>query len=111
MRVVEGSVREHRYELDAAADRLVETAVSTATAGDVLYINDSLGLHKIANPSATAGACTLHLYSPPFSSCRVFLEMEHASEGCLRPVTTYHSEYGTPVVYELSGAGICDMRR
>lgn len=39
---------------------------------DVCYINDSLGLHRMENPSHVDGAVSLHLYSPPFDSCRVF---------------------------------------
>lgn len=38
---------------------------------DVTYMSDNLGLHKIANPSHTSTAISLHLYSPPFQSCNV----------------------------------------
>ncbi|XP_028042259.1 cysteine dioxygenase [Bombyx mandarina] len=39
---------------------------------DVCYINDALGLHRMENPSHVDGAVSLHLYCPPFDSCRVF---------------------------------------
>ncbi|XP_072937725.1 cysteine dioxygenase type 1 [Epargyreus clarus] len=39
---------------------------------DVCYINDALGLHRMENPSHVDGAISLHLYCPPFDSCRVF---------------------------------------
>ncbi|CAK1549052.1 unnamed protein product [Leptosia nina] len=39
---------------------------------DVCYINDALGLHRMENPSYVDGAVSLHLYCPPFNSCRVF---------------------------------------
>ncbi|XP_049699748.2 cysteine dioxygenase type 1 [Helicoverpa armigera] len=39
---------------------------------DVCYINDALGLHRVENPSHVDGAVSLHLYCPPFDSCRVF---------------------------------------
>jgi cysteine dioxygenase len=36
-------------------------------------MHDKIGLHRIANPS-DKGAVTLHLYSPPFSTCKTFCE-------------------------------------
>ncbi|CAH0716813.1 unnamed protein product, partial [Brenthis ino] len=39
---------------------------------DVCYINDALGLHRMENSSHVDGAVSLHLYCPPFDSCRVF---------------------------------------
>ncbi|XP_075988554.1 cysteine dioxygenase type 1 [Anticarsia gemmatalis] len=39
---------------------------------DVCYINDALGLHRVENPSHVDGAVSLHLYCPPFDSCRIF---------------------------------------
>ncbi|XP_049882847.1 cysteine dioxygenase [Pectinophora gossypiella] len=39
---------------------------------DVCYINDALGLHRMENPSHVDGCVSLHLYCPPFDSCRVF---------------------------------------
>ncbi|XP_063370850.1 cysteine dioxygenase type 1 [Cydia amplana] len=39
---------------------------------DVCYINDALGLHRVENPSHADSAVSLHLYCPPFDSCRVF---------------------------------------
>lgn len=31
-----------------------------------------MGLHRVENPSAMNPAISLHLYSPPFSTCSVF---------------------------------------
>lgn len=42
--------------------------------GDVAYINDSIGLHRVENPSHTDTAVTLHLYVPPYDHCNVFDE-------------------------------------
>jgi cysteine dioxygenase len=33
--------------------------------GDVTYINNDIGLHRITNPSSTNIAISLHVYSPP----------------------------------------------
>jgi cysteine dioxygenase len=39
--------------------------------GTVSYMSDELGLHKIGNPSELKGAVSLHLYVPPFDTCKV----------------------------------------
>ena len=56
-----------------------------------------MGFHKIGNPT-DAPAVSLHIYSPPFSSCRVWLDANKPSE-VLRPVCTYFSEYGEIIDY------------
>ena len=104
MRVISGSVVEHRYARDAEAHRLVPTSVTTASTGDTLYIDDSFGLHKVANPTDGL-AMTLHLYSPPFTRCCIFLDPDHADD-VLQPTTTYHSEFGEAVTYE-EGVMLC----
>lgn len=35
---------------------------------------DKIGLHRISNPSTEKGAVSLHLYTPPFQSCKTFEE-------------------------------------
>ncbi|KAG6451595.1 hypothetical protein O3G_MSEX007246 [Manduca sexta] len=61
---------------------------------DVCYINDALGLHRMENPSHVDGAVSLHLYCPPFESCRVF----DARTGKPTQVTvTFWSMYGQKV--------------
>jgi cysteine dioxygenase len=42
--------------------------------GEVTYINDSIGLHRVENPSHTDTAMTLHLYVPPYSHCNTYDE-------------------------------------
>lgn len=36
------------------------------------FMHDSLGLHRIENPSDEEAAVSLHIYSPPFRECLVF---------------------------------------
>ncbi|CAE8591991.1 unnamed protein product [Polarella glacialis] len=36
------------------------------------FMHDSLGLHRIENPSSEEAAVSLHIYSPPFQECLVF---------------------------------------
>eukprot|EP00816_Leptocylindrus_hargravesii_P007210 CAMPEP_0196801000 /NCGR_PEP_ID=MMETSP1362-20130617/613_1 /TAXON_ID=163516 /ORGANISM="Leptocylindrus danicus, Strain CCMP1856" /LENGTH=195 /DNA_ID=CAMNT_0042171669 /DNA_START=264 /DNA_END=848 /DNA_ORIENTATION=- len=73
MKVCEGSVTEARYSrTDADADELVCTQDATFYEGAIAYIADWLGYHKIGNPSKSQPAVTLHLYSPPFDSCKIW---------------------------------------
>lgn len=107
MRVAWGTLQESRYALDRETNTVVPTTTSVGVAGDVIYIDDSLGLHKVA---ALGGkpAASLHLYSPQYKSCRIWLDGAPA-DGALRPIVTYHSEYGALVSYEkVEASALCD---
>lgn len=45
---------------------------ASAASTSVGFMHDSLGLHRIENPSAEEVAVSLHIYSPPFRECLVF---------------------------------------
>jgi len=53
--------------------------------------SDSIGLHRVENLSNINPAVTLHLYSPPYSSCHVFNEL--TGQSTLAKVT-FWSKYG-----------------
>ena len=118
MRVIQGQVQETQYDRidqptmqsanssdnitaaaashSASAIDLVPTSplsvrrAHTVSAGGVLFINDSIGLHKIDNPF-NAGAVTLHCYIPPYDSCRLYDEQNgHAREA----FSHFYSENG-----------------
>ncbi|KAF9117030.1 Cysteine dioxygenase [Mortierella sp. AM989] len=40
----------------------------------VAYMHDKLGLHAVANPLKTHGSVSLHLYTPPYETCKTFNE-------------------------------------
>ncbi|ORZ26314.1 RmlC-like cupin domain-containing protein [Lobosporangium transversale] len=40
----------------------------------VAYMHDKLGLHAVANPLKTQGSISLHLYTPPYETCKTFNE-------------------------------------
>nr|Q6NWZ9.1 RecName: Full=Cysteine dioxygenase type 1; AltName: Full=Cysteine dioxygenase type I; Short=CDO; Short=CDO-I [Danio rerio]AAH59531.1 Cysteine dioxygenase, type I [Danio rerio]AAH67344.1 Cdo1 protein [Danio rerio] len=63
------------------------------------YINDSLGLHRVENVSHTEPAVSLHLYSPPFQSCRTF-DQRTGHHNTVK--MTFWSKYGERTPYELS---------
>ena len=95
VKVIAGTVQEVRYkEKDG---RMVETENIVVDSG-VLYMHDSMGYHKVGNPSDSIDAMTLHLYCPPFEKCRLWLDETKAdkfSEG----VSCFYSEYGERIKY------------
>ncbi|XP_076632542.1 cysteine dioxygenase type 1 [Colletes latitarsis] len=81
MKILQGELCETRYawpvkyennKENDEPEELKELVRNTVGLNEICYINDSLGLHRVENPSAVNPAVSLHLYSPPFSSCSVF---------------------------------------
>ena len=64
------SPQQEQQPLQESALLLKKTSVYSAN--QVTYMHDTLGLHKISNPSSFKGAVSLHLYSPPYSTCKTF---------------------------------------
>jgi len=100
MQVCQGSVRECRYEKvnektvkDVMNDRLWCNSRHTYHEGQLAYIDDFMGYHKVGNPSETVPAVTLHLYCPPFDKCKIWLDPDHASKPSVSHVC-YHSQFG-----------------
>ena len=57
---------------------------------------DKIGLHRMENPSHTEPTVTLHLYCPPFDSCRCFDEKSgHSNE----VKVTFWSKFGERTPY------------
>merc|ERR1712157_284537 len=73
-RVCKGSVREVRYQLDEDSDCFSPYFDETFKAGQIAYMEDSLGFHKVGNPNEIEDAVTLHLYCPPFQKCKIWLD-------------------------------------
>jgi len=96
MRVCEGNVQEKRYVREETTDTLECISDELFVENQLAYITNSMGLHKVGNPSSSTRAVTLHLYSPPFKSCKIWLNPSKASkpsECCMQ----FHSEYGATV--------------
>jgi cysteine dioxygenase len=105
MRVLSGSIRECRYAPkgtlygdggDASAACLECIQDDVYQEGQVLHIEDCLGYHKVENPSFSKPAVTMHLYSPPFERCRVWLD-ETSATSSRSSWVQYDSEYGQRV--------------
>jgi len=72
IRNLSGCIKETRYDVIPGTDEIKQSAVKFYCEGQVSYMSDNLGLHKISNPNAHVGSVTLHLYTPPFQSCKVW---------------------------------------
>lgn len=80
MRVLKGTLRETRFSYpdpSVALSRPTVIKETTYKEGEVTYMSDELGLHKISNPDPDRLAVSLHLYTPPNAArtgCNIFCE-------------------------------------
>ncbi|XP_010875368.1 LOW QUALITY PROTEIN: cysteine dioxygenase type 1 [Esox lucius] len=74
MKMLQGKLKETRFEWpnDKTRGDMVQTSEKILEDNMCAYINDSMGLHRVENPSHTEGSVSLHLYSPPFDFCQTF---------------------------------------
>lgn len=75
LKVLSGKIREEIFEWpeqSAPEQEMCMKRQSEFSKNQVTYINDSIGLHRMENPSHCEKAITLHLYSPPFIMCNMF---------------------------------------
>jgi len=93
LRVCEGEIRETRYAIDVETDSMTITSDEVFGYDAPAFIKDSMGYHKVGNPSKSTSAVTLHLYCPPFSQCKIWLDSTHASKPSNACMCNY-SEYG-----------------
>jgi cysteine dioxygenase len=70
IKTLSGCVKETRYVVENGD--IKQSAVKFFCEGQVSFMSDDLGLHKVGNPNHHVGAVTLHLYTPPFKSCKVW---------------------------------------
>jgi cysteine dioxygenase len=109
MQVLQGQIQECRYKYN---NRVASNSNSknnnnnmnnggkleciqdmTFDEGGIVFIEDSQGLHKVGNPG-TRPAVTMHLYSPPFQSCKIWLD--EGKKPSKSSICNY-SEYGRKV--------------
>ncbi|CAN7980751.1 unnamed protein product, partial [Ixodes pacificus] len=76
MKVLAGQLKEVRFdwpkETEGPDSPLKMGEENLLPLNSVAYINDSLGLHRVENPSHSEQAVSLHLYCPPFDQCLMF---------------------------------------
>jgi len=93
---LDGDLLETRYHwpresIDDKKEALKEKDRTYIHPNDVTYMSDELGLHRVENISHTEKAVSLHLYSPPFKSCKVF--DERTGDNFKAPMT-FWSKFG-----------------
>ena len=80
MLVLDGELTETRYPPDALVEaRAVDRDAGVHTvlrAGQTAYINDDIGVHKVANSSSSQRALSLHVYAPKWSAVPLYDEVE-----------------------------------
>lgn len=86
---MQGLVQEIQYQ-EKDDGKLVESKNWIANHG-VMYMDDSIGYHKVGNPSTDIDAITLHVYSPPYEKCRIWLDVD---QGPSTAISCYYSEFG-----------------
>lgn len=65
-----GCIKESRYRI--VDDDIILYDRKFLTEGQIGYMSDDLGLHRIGNPMTDMGSVSLHLYTPPFSTCKIW---------------------------------------
>lgn len=100
LRVCEGKIQETRYEINGESDTFEVTSDEVYEDDAPAFIDDSMGYHKVGNPSKTTPAVTLHLYCPPFDQCKIWLDPSHASCPSNACMCNY-SEYGSKEVRDV----------
>jgi hypothetical protein len=135
--VLQGAIQEVRYGSTPCSSSgcLPVTSDVVANAGDTVYVDgtsrhvnagvsrrrcrcrchavgvcrcaDSMGFHKVGNPTDEVSV-TLHLYAPPFKTCRVWFDAAYP-EDFHKPTVTYFSEFGELV--EDSTSPLCSSTK
>lgn len=79
LRVCQGKIQETRYKINTETNKMEVTSDEVFEHDKPAFIDDSMGYHKVGNPSKSIPAITLHLYCPPFNQCKIWLDPDEAS--------------------------------
>jgi len=91
MKILDGELQEELY---TCPDKVVEDSelkprqVAALDTDGVAYISDKVGMHRISNESHSIQAVSLHLYSPPYQTCKSYCEQDGKSR-CSGKITFY----------------------
>jgi len=117
MKILDGELKETLYdwpnENEGAlgdegegngSDGMRKRSTKVLGTGSVAYINDSIGLHRVENPSDSSRAVSLHVYSPPFDECQSFDERSGRKNKCK---VTFFSKFGERTPFKSSKGASC----
>jgi len=110
MKIMDGTLSEKLYDWPEDQDgksssedmdlesfqAMIPRVINEYKAGEVAYINDTIGLHRVENNSHSERAVSLHLYSPAFDMCQSFDERTGKSSKCR---VIFWSKYGERTPY------------
>ncbi|MEE6508151.1 hypothetical protein FKM82_019431 [Ascaphus truei] len=93
LKILQGSLKETLYDWPEKKlnGEMVKKSEGVLKENMCAYINDSIGLHRVENPSHTETAVSLHLYSPPFDQCHTF-DQRTGHKNAVK--MTFWSKYG-----------------
>lgn len=75
MKCMKNQIKETRFDWpEKKRVKMNVTGYTLGQEGDVLHINDDMGLHRVENPSNSEGAVSLHFYFPQINECLIFDE-------------------------------------
>ena len=75
VRTIEGKIQEWIYSANRQSGEIEFVREGVYGQGLTSFMSDEVGLHKIGNPDPVKGAVSLHLYVPPFRSCKVMFQL------------------------------------
>jgi len=95
VKIMDGQLKESLYDWpENPEDETQPLRLRTANVygrDEVTHINDSIGIHRMENPSHVDPCVSMHLYYPPFQSCKIFDERTgHQTESKV----TFYTEFG-----------------
>ncbi|XP_023224925.1 cysteine dioxygenase type 1-like [Centruroides sculpturatus] len=101
MKILDGKLLESKFQWpqDSENSEMVCSGETELKLNEVAYINDSIGLHRVENPSHSEVAVSLHLYCPPFDKCQMFDPRTGHKTQC---TVTFWSKYGERTPFELT---------
>ncbi|CAD5125146.1 DgyrCDS13389 [Dimorphilus gyrociliatus] len=101
VKILDGCLKETMYNWpEKEGEPMVERSSVTYEKDGVTYINDSMGLHRMENPSHSDTCVSLHLYIPAFEMCKTF---DQRSGRQNKVKVTFWSKYGQRTKFSEQG--------
>jgi cysteine dioxygenase len=99
VKMLDGKLQETLFDWPSDSEdetEMRQLGISVCGKDGVAYINDEMGLHRMENPSHSEQGISMHLYSPPFASCKTF-DQKTGHENTVH--MTFWSKYGQKTTF------------